>query len=105
MVGELHRRRWSAEFRHFLDTIDRSVPAELDVHLVLDNLATHKTPLIRRWLLKRPRYHVHFTPTSSSWLNPVECWFSILTAKQLTRGAHRSTHALRDRRRSSAKAW
>lgn len=94
VIGELHRRHRSVEFRHFLDTIDRSVPEGLDVHLVLDNASTHKAPLIQRWLMKRPRYHVHFTPTSSSWLNLVECWFSILTRRQLQRGTHRSTHAL-----------
>lgn len=91
VIGERHR---SVEFRHFLDTIDRSVPEGLDAHLVLDNASTHKAPLIQRWLMKRPRYHVHFTPTSSSWLNLVECWFSILTRRQLQRGTHRSTHAL-----------
>lgn len=94
VIGEMHRRHRSLEFRHFLDTIDRNVPAELDVHLVLDNASTHKSPLILRWLAKRPRYHVHFTPTSSSWLNLVECWFSILTRRQLQRGTHGSTHAL-----------
>lgn len=94
VIGEMHQRHGSVEFRHFLDAIDRSVPAELDVHLVLDNASTHKSPMIQRWLLKRPRYHVHFTPTSSSWLNLVECWFSILTRRQLQRGAHRSTRAL-----------
>ena len=64
------------------------------MHLVLDNAATHKTTLIQRWLLKRPRYHLHFTPTSSSWLNLVECWFSILQRRELARGVYRSTYAL-----------
>jgi transposase len=94
VIAETHRRHRSVEFRHFLDTIDAAVPPELDVHLVLDNAATHKTALIRRWLLKRPRYHVHFTPTSSSWLNLVECWFSILQRRELARGVYRSTYAL-----------
>jgi transposase len=94
VITETHRRHRSIEFRHFLDTIDAAVPPELDVHLVLDNAATHKTALIRRWLLKRPRYHVHFTPTSSSWLNLVECWFSILQRRELARGVYRSTYAL-----------
>jgi transposase len=94
VIAETHRRHRSAEFRHFLDTIDRAVPAGLDVHLVLDNSATHKTALIRSWLAKRPRYHVHFTPTSASWLNLVECWFSILQRRELARGVYPSTDAL-----------
>jgi transposase len=76
--------------RAFLDTIDAAVPAELDVHLVLDNLSTHKAPTVRRWVAKRPRFHLHFTPTSSSWINMVERWFGLLTERQLRRGAHRS---------------
>ena len=70
------------------------MPRELDIHLIIDNYATHKTQRIRRWLAKRPRYHVHFTPTSASWLNLVERWFALLTQKQIRRGAHRSTRAL-----------
>jgi transposase len=80
--------------RAFLDTIDAAVPAELDVHLVLDNLSTHKAPTVRRWVAKRPRFHLHFTPTSSSWINMVERWFGLLTERQLRRGAHRSALAL-----------
>jgi transposase len=94
VIGECHRRHRAVEFRKFLDTIEASVPASLDVHLILDNYATHKTPAIQRWLLKRPRFHVHFTPTSASWLNLVETFFSILTRKQLQRGVHRSTREL-----------
>ena len=94
VIAETHRRHRSVEFRRFLDTIDAAVPPDLDVHLVLDNAATHKTALIRRWLLKRPRYYVHFTPTSSSWLNLVECWFSLLQRRELARGVYRSTYAL-----------
>ena len=94
IIGQLHRRHRAVEFRTFLDTIDAAVPAELDVHLILDNYGTHKTPLIHRWLARRPRFHLHFTPTSSSWLNLVERWFAQLTEKQIKRGAHRSTHAL-----------
>jgi len=96
VIGQLHQRQRSREFRTFLDTIEATVPAQLNVHLILDNYGTHKTALIRRWLLKRPRFHVHFTPTSASWLNLVERWFALLTEKQLRRGVHRSTHALRD---------
>jgi transposase len=94
VIGECHRRHRAIEFRKFLDTIDASVPSELDVHLVLDNLSTHKAPTIRRWLAKRPRFHLHFTPTSSSWINMVERWFGLLTERQLRRGVHRSTLAL-----------
>jgi transposase len=100
VIGSLHRRHRAAEFRKFLDTIDVAVPAELDVHLILDNYATHKTPLIQRWLAKRPRYHLHFTPTGASWLNLVERWFLDLTNKQIRRGTHRSTVALEQAIRS-----
>jgi transposase len=95
VIGQLHQRQRAREFRKFLDTIEANVPAHLDVHLILDNYGTHKTALIRRWLLKRPRFQVHFTPTSASWLNLVERWFALLTEKQLRRGVHRSTQALR----------
>jgi transposase len=91
VLGQLHRRHRSREFRRFLDTIEHNVPAKLDVHLILDNYGTHKTQLIRRWLAKRPRFHLHFTPTSASWLNLVERWFAELTEKQIRRGVHRST--------------
>jgi transposase len=91
VIGQCHRRHRSSEFRKFLDTIETSVPAKLDVHLILDNYGTHKTALIRRWLAKRPRFHVHFTPTGASWINLVERWFATLTMKQIRRGSHRST--------------
>jgi transposase len=91
VIGECHRRHRSIEFRRFLDTIDAAVPTELEVHIVLDNYGTHKTPLIHRWLAKRPRFHLHFTPTSASWMNLVERFFAALTEKQLRRGTHRST--------------
>lgn len=94
LLAQCHRRHRSAEFRKFLDHIDASVPPELDVHLIVDNYGTHKTELIRKWLLKRPRFHLHFTPTSASWLNMVERWFAALTEKQIRRGAHRSTQEL-----------
>src|SRR5439155_18573125 len=82
VIGELHRRHRSTEFRSFLDRIDREVPTGLDVHLVLDNYGTHKTPLIQRcWLLRHPRFHAHFTPTYSSWINQVERWVAALTEK------------------------
>jgi len=94
VIGELHRRHRSIEFRKFLDTIEANVPADLDVHLVMDNYGTHKTVLIRRWLAKRPRFHVHFTPKGASWMNLVERFFAELTQKQIRRGVHRSTREL-----------
>jgi transposase len=94
VIGQMHRRHRSEEFRKFLDTIENNVPEELDVHLVMDNYATHKTAAIQRWLIKRPRFHVHFTPTSASWLNMVERWFAALTEKQLRRNSFRSTREL-----------
>lgn len=94
VIGEVHRRHRSVDFRHFLTTVERSTPAGFDLHLVLDNASTHKTPLVQRWLVRHPRVHLHFTPTSSSWINLVECWFSILTARQLRRGRFRSTQGL-----------
>jgi transposase len=94
VTAACQRRHRSVEFRKFLDQIDASAPRDLDVHLVMDNYGTHKTALIQRWLAKRPRFHVHFTPTSASWLNLVERWFAALTEKQLRRGVHRSTREL-----------
>jgi transposase len=94
VIGEFHRRHRSVEFRKFLDTIDDAVGSDLDVHLILDNYGTHKTVPVRRWLAKRPRFHVHFTPTSASWLNLVERFFAALTEKQIRRGAHRSVREL-----------
>jgi len=94
VTHQLHRRHRAVEFRKFLIEIDRAVPTGLDVHLVLDNSSTHKTPAIQRWLVAHPRFHLHFTPTSSSWLNLVERWFAELTTKWLRRGTHRSVQAL-----------
>ena len=94
VIGKCFPRHRAAEFRKFLDEIDAHVPSDLDVHLVLDNSATHKTGLIRDWLAKRPRYHVHFTPTSASWVNQVERWFALLTERARRRGVHRSVAEL-----------
>jgi transposase len=94
VISALHKRHRAIEFKKFLQTIDREVPDHLDVHLVLDNSSTHKTPAIRRWLAAHPRFVLHFTPTSSSWLNLVERWFGELTTKLLQRGAHRSVRQL-----------
>lgn len=94
VMGKCYRRHRSIEFKRFLRVIDESVPGQLDVHLVLDNYSTHKTAMIHRWLLKRPRFQLHFTPTSSSWLNLIERWFAQLTEKQIRRGTFRSTAQL-----------
>ncbi len=88
VIGKCYARHRAAEFRKFLDEIEAAVPGDLDVHLVMDNYATHKTPLIRNWLAKRPRWHVHLTPTSSSWLNQVERFFALLTDKKIRRGIY-----------------
>src|SRR5438128_1299839 len=90
VISEFHRRQRAREFRKFLQTVHAQVPAALDVHLILDNSSTHKTPAIHRWLARHPRVHLHFTPTGSSWINLVERWFAALTEKQLRRGVHRS---------------
>lgn len=100
VIGEFHRRHRTAEFKSFLETIDAAVPSELELHLILDNYGTHKTAPIKRWLLRHPRFHLHFTPTGGSWLNLVERWFALLTEKQLRRGVHRSTRELQDAIRS-----
>ena len=97
VLGACYPRHRAVEFRKFLDRIDDAVPPDLDIHLILDNASTHKTPLIKRWVAQRPRYHLHFTPTSSSWLNMVERFFSALTTQQLQRGADRSVKALHTR--------
>jgi transposase len=93
------------EFKKFLAKIDANVPADLDVHLVCDNLSTHKTPAIATWLAAHPRFHLHFTPTSSSWLNQVERWFGLLTDKQLRRGTHKSVQALEKDIRDWISTW
>ena len=94
VIGKCFPRHRATEFRKFLDEIEANVPRDLDVHLVMDNYATHKTPLIRNWLVRRPRWHVHLTPTSSSWLNQIERFFALLTERQIRRGVHRSIDAL-----------
>ena len=94
IVGQCFPRHRSREFLKFLRTLEAQVPDDLDVHLVMDNHATHKTPAVQRWLAGHPRWHVHFTPTGASWLNQVERCFALLTEKQLRRGVHRSTQEL-----------
>ena len=94
VIGQLHRRHRSLEFRQFLDGIEAQVPAGLEVHFIMDNYGTHKTPIIRKWFAKRPRFHVHFTPTYGSWINLVERWFAELTNKRIRRGVFRSVKEL-----------
>jgi transposase len=94
VIGKCYRRHRAKEFKKFLDIIDAAVPTDLDIHLICDNYGTHKTPAIQSWFAKRPRYHVHFTPTSASWLNQVERWFALLSTRAIKRGTHRSTIAL-----------
>jgi transposase len=101
VISELHRKHRATEFRKFLTTIDKTVPAELDIHLICDNYGTHKTPAIRAWLAKHPRFHLHFTPTGSSWINQVERWFGFLTDQKIRRGAHKSVRALE----ADIRAW
>ncbi|MGO8685347.1 MAG: IS630 family transposase [Thermoleophilia bacterium] len=94
VISDLTARHRSTEFRRFLNVVNRSVPPELDVHVICDNSSTHKTPAIQRWLVRHPRFTFHFTPTYSSWLNLVERWFAELTERWLRRGSHRSTKEL-----------
>jgi len=94
VIGKCMPRHRAQEFRRFLDMVERNVPADLDIHVVMDNASSHKAKLIRNWFAKRPTWHAHFTPTSSSWINQVERFFAFLTDKQIKRGAHRSTKEL-----------
>lgn len=94
VIGQLHRRHRSQEFRRFLDAIEANVPTGLDVHIVMDNYGTHKTEIIRKWFAKRPHFHVHFTPTYGSWINLVERWFAEITNKRIRRGIFRSVKEL-----------
>lgn len=94
VIGHCYPRHRSQEFLKFLRVIDRSVPKDMEVHIVLDNYSTHKTALIQNWLVRRKRFHLHFTPTSSSWLNLIERWFAAITQDQIRRGTHRSTKEL-----------
>jgi transposase len=105
VIANLTARHRAVEFRKFLNLINRNVPAHLDVHVIVDNSSTHKTPEIHRWLLRHPRFTLHFTPTYSSWLNLVERWFAELTDKWLRRGTHRSTSELETAIRSWIATW
>jgi transposase len=105
VIGALHSRHRAIEFKKFLNTINKEVPNDLGVHLVLDNASTHKAPAIQKWLVAHPRFVLHFTPTSSSWMNLVERWFAELTNKKLRRGTHRSVRALNTDIRTWIDTW
>jgi transposase len=105
VIGALHSRHRAIEFKTFLQRLHREVPADLDVHVILDNSSTHKTPAIQKWLTAHPRFVLHFTPTSASWLNLVERWFAELTNKKLRRGAHRSVGQLNTDIRAWIETW
>jgi transposase len=105
VISELHRQHRASEFKKFLIAIDKAVPAALDVHLICDNYGTHKTPAIKGWLAKHPRFHMHFTPTGSSWINQVERWFAYLTSQLIRRGAHKSVQALEADIRTWIENW
>ena len=105
VISSIHRRHRAIEFKKFLAKIDDEVPDDLEVHLVCDNYGTHKTPSINAWLAKHPRFHIHFTPTSSSWINQVERWFGFITDELIRRGSHTSVQALEADIRAWAKGW
>jgi transposase len=94
VISEIRRRHRAVEYKKFLSTIDKAVPEELDIHIIVDNLSTHKTPAIKSWLARHPRFHVHFTPTGSSWINQVERWFAYLTTQLLQRGVYKNVQTL-----------
>jgi transposase len=105
VITSLHRRHRAVEFRKFLAKIDTEVPGHLDIHLVCDNYGTHKAPTVQTWLANHPRFHMHYTPTYSSWINQVERWFAELTRQLIERGDHRSVHALERDIRTWVTAW
>lgn len=105
VISQTHRRRRAAEFKKFLVAIDKAVPEELDVYLICDNLSTHKTAAINDWLAAHTRFHMHFTPTGSSWINQVERWFGFLTDQLLRRAVHKSVQALEKDVREWIKNW
>ena len=105
VISSIHRRHRAVEFQKFLAKLDKEVPTELAVHLICDNYTTHKHSTIQKWLAAHPRFHMHFTPTYSSWLNQVERWFGLLTDKRLRRGAHKSLRALENDLRDWTATW
>jgi len=105
VISSIHRRHRAVEFKKFLAKIDDEVPGDLEVHLVCDSYGTHKTPAINAWLAKHPRFHMHNTATSSSWINQVERWFAFITDELIRRGSHTSVQALEADIRAWAQRW
>ena len=105
VIGDCRQRHRASEFVQFLARVDDAVPKELDLHVILDNVSTHKTPRVHRWLARHPRFHLHFTPTYASWINLVERWFAEITEKQIRRGTHKSTKTLIKAIRSYLDGW
>jgi transposase len=105
VITDIRKSHTSADFIAFLNKVNREVPAELDVHVILDNLSAHKTPTVHKWLLRHRRFHFHFTPTYGSWMNLVERWFSALTTKKLQRSAHRNVKELAADILAWARTW
>jgi transposase-like protein/transposase len=105
VIHSLHRRHRASEFKKFLLKIDQQVPPHLDVHLICDNYGTHKTPAIKAWLQRHPRFHLHFTPTGSSWINQVERWFGFLSEQMIRRGAHKNVQTLEADIRTWVNNW
>jgi transposase len=105
VISELHRAHRAVEFKKFLSAIGKAVPAALDIHVICDNYGTHKTPAIRSLLARHPRFHMHFTPTGSSWISQVERWFGFLTDQLIRRGAHKSVASLEKDIRGWIKEW
>lgn len=105
VIGDCRQRHRASEFVQFLRRIDDAVPKDLDLHVILDNVCTHKTTSVHRWLARHPRFHLHFTPTYASWINLVERWFAEITEKQIRRGTHKSTKALVDTIRNYLDGW
>ncbi|MFN9973151.1 MAG: IS630 family transposase, partial [Phycisphaerae bacterium] len=105
VIGDCRQRHRASEFVRFLRLIDDAVPKDLDLHVVLDNVSTHITPTVRRWLMRHPRFHLHFSPSYASWINLVERWFAGITEKQIRRGTHQSTRSLIDAIRSHLDGW
>src|SRR5581483_8662911 len=105
VITDVRRSHAATEFKKFLVKINKEVPKEFEVHLIMDNYATHKTPLITQWLARRPRFHVHFTPTYSSWINQVERWFALLTDRWIRRGSFTSVRDLETKLKKWAAMW
>ena len=105
VISEIRRRHRAIEYKKFLTAIDKAVPEGLEIHVVCDNHATHKTPAVKAWLARHPRFHIHFTPTGGSWINQVERWFGYLTTQLLQRGVYKNVQVLERDIRNWIKLW